>query len=639
MEFRKDINGLRAIAVVAVVIFHFNVPWLPGGFAGVDVFFVISGYLMTGIIFRSLEKDNFSIVDFCLRRARRILPALVFLCTVLLFFGWFYITPVDYKTLGKHIGSSISFMSNMVYWSEAGYFDVASNEKWLLHTWSLSVEGQFYFLYPIVLAVLKKFLSLKALKLTVLLGCIISFIFCVAVTYQWPEASYFMLPSRVWEMLIGAVAYLYPIHFQAKNKKIVEWAGLALIIGSYIFISQTNLWPGYLALFPVLGTFIFIQAQTENNIVTDNLISQKIGTWSYSIYLWHWPLVVSINYYSLSESFIYIGIALSLILGFLSYTYVERIKLSSKKISNYKHLYIALWVIAISSLVFFTNGFESHYAPSVVQADKESLNRNPYKCMDNRDDFGPCYIGNKDNIKAIIVGDSHADALTTSLTSAIDLNAEGIIALVVSSCPFILEAKIIKYSGVCYSANTLRMKYLVNNYDDVPVFWAARSAVYIYGLSNLSKITDIRDTMPLLYFTKKHQSPNDKIFAELKTQLEKTILQIKSNHPVYMIHPTPGMRKNIPKRLSRNILLGLGKTDLSISYNSYQERNHLLRELITEVSKTSDAKTLDPIPYLCKDGRCMAQHQGRPLYYDSDHLSEFGNKLLTPMFKKTMANH
>lgn len=164
MKFRKDINGLRAIAVIAVVLFHFNASWLPGGFAGVDVFFVISGFLMTGIIFRGIEQDNFSILNFYIARANRIIPALALLCFVLLVFGWFYLTPLEYQSLGKHAASSVSFLSNFTYWSEAGYFAAASHEKWLLHTWSLSVEWQFYIIYPLMLVAMRKFISIKTMK-------------------------------------------------------------------------------------------------------------------------------------------------------------------------------------------------------------------------------------------------------------------------------------------------------------------------------------------------------------------------------------------------------------------------------------------------------------------------------------------
>nr|WP_053084567.1 acyltransferase [Catenovulum maritimum] len=138
MQFRNDINGLRAIAVIAVVLFHFNPKWLPGGFIGVDVFFVISGFLMTGIIMRGIEKDSFSILKFYYARAKRIIPALAVVCFIIIVFGWFYLTSFDFAPLLQHVISSVVFLSNIVYWGESGYFDAASSEKWLLHTWSLS---------------------------------------------------------------------------------------------------------------------------------------------------------------------------------------------------------------------------------------------------------------------------------------------------------------------------------------------------------------------------------------------------------------------------------------------------------------------------------------------------------------------
>jgi peptidoglycan/LPS O-acetylase OafA/YrhL len=219
MQFRKDINGLRAIAVIAVVLFHFNASWMPGRFAGVDVFFVISGFLMTGIIFRGIEQESFSVLKFYVARANRIIPALAVLCLVMLVFGWFYLAPLDFKALGKHVSNSMFFLSNITYSRESGYFDASSHEKWLLHTWSLSVEWQFYIIYPLVLVALRKFMPLKAMKMVILFGTAFSFILCVFATYKWPNPAYYLLPTRAWEMMIGGVAYIYPFAIKDKLKK------------------------------------------------------------------------------------------------------------------------------------------------------------------------------------------------------------------------------------------------------------------------------------------------------------------------------------------------------------------------------------------------------------------------------------
>ncbi|MEH6452569.1 MAG: acyltransferase family protein [Psychromonas sp.] len=441
MQYRKDINGLRALAVIAVVVFHFNKSWMPGGFAGVDVFFVISGFLMTGIIFRGIEQKNFSILKFYIDRANRIIPALAVLCFVLLIFGWFYIKPLDYEILGKHIVSSLAFLSNIIYWKESGYFDATSLEKWLLHTWSLSVEWQFYIIYPLVLVVMRKFMSLKAMKVTVLLGTILGFIFCIIATYKWPNAAYYLLPTRAWEMMIGGVAYLYPFALQDKSKKIAEWSGFILIIGSYFLISKDNPWPGYLAIIPVLGTFLIIQSQCNESLITSNVVFQKLGTWSYSIYLWHWPMVVAIYYFSLSENYIYLGIVLSILLGFLSNKYIEKIKFRNDfgHIFSYlkcKPIYMTLIVGLLSSYIYLDKG-ENYWINlqdpvtqktySLLSERRPAMTNNWGADIEGHQDFSDCRF-NVQNLTeeiefrlkkcessygpgVLILGDSHAQDL------------------------------------------------------------------------------------------------------------------------------------------------------------------------------------------------------------------------------------
>ncbi|MFB9135778.1 acyltransferase family protein [Vibrio olivae] len=379
MQFRKDINGLRAIAIISVMLFHFNSSWMPGGFAGVDVFFVISGFLMTGIIFRGFDKNNFSIVTFYVARANRIIPALAVLCIVLLIFGWFYLTAYDYKALGKHAASSITFVSNIVYWREAGYFSASSLEKWLLHTWSLSTEWQFYILYPLVLVTLKKFISVKSIKALLVAVTLLGFLFCILVSYQWRTPAYYLFPSRAWEMMVGGLAYLYPLNINNnKSKKSLELIGIALIIVSYFLLSKQNFWPGYLASIPVTGAFLIIQAQRNDSFITGNIIFQYLGKWSYSIYLWHWPVVVAIHYFALSHTFIYAGILLSVLLGFLSYYFIERVKLTSqlkttKDYLRFKPGYMVFSLAIVGLVVIANNGFLSRYSNDLRQINQNAI--------------------------------------------------------------------------------------------------------------------------------------------------------------------------------------------------------------------------------------------------------------------------
>jgi len=637
-KFRKDINGLRAIAVIAVVIFHFNADWLPGGFAGVDVFFVISGFLMTSIIFRGLEQGNFSILKFYVSRANRIIPALAILCLVLIVFGWFYLTPLDYQLLGKHVSSSIGFISNIVYWSESGYFDASSNEKWLLHTWSLSVEWQFYIIFPAVLVVLSKFLFFKTIKALVLFGTVLGFIFCVFATYKWPDPAYYLLPTRAWEMMIGGVVYFYPITLRGKSKKLLELLGLSLIISSYVFISKENLWPGYLAIIPVLGAVLIILAHQNDSIVTGNPIFQKLGTWSYSIYLWHWPIVVSIYYFDLPFEFIYFGFILSILFGFLSYRFIERIVFINdftENISYFRCKPISLFLIVcfLGAIVYFSQGFIFHYSKSVQVASLEALNSNK-TTMNPLDKFDrpPFVLGDSDNIKFIVVGDSHAGAITSAVAESIDLSTEGVISFARASCPFIIDMDVyMKVLVKCSKSTSHTMITIDKYYPDIPVIWVGRFSARIFNFDR---------PIPL---NVKAVEPVDKViiipkeadyFDYISSQFEKTICTINSTNPTYILSPIPEMQINVPKFISKQLMMNKNVIDVSSSLESHLRINEFVNQLYLNTAVKCGATILNVNSFLCDDSDCFGSVANRPIYIDQDHLSEFGNKLLVPLFKE-----
>lgn len=403
MQFRKDINGLRAIAVIAVVIFHFNASWMPGGFAGVDVFFVISGFLMTGIIFRGIEQENFSILKFYVARANRIIPALAAFCFVMLVLGYFYLTPWDYKTVGRDVAASMSFLSNFMFSIRGDYFQ--SGDNFLLHTWSLSAEWQFYLIYPVVLVFLKRFMSLKAMKLAVLIGTVAGFLLCVVATSIWSSYSYFLLHARAWEMMAGGVAYLYPLKLEENRKKFFEWSGLILIVLAYIFISEENLWPGYLALLPVSGVWLVIQSQRNESIITGNVVFQKLGKWSYSIYLWHWPIAVCFSYFSFDEKYKLFAILLSILLGYISNVLFERRKFSTsalKKVAVRYALLVFVFGLA-GGAIFKYQGFPQ----------RMELTSNPFIQGGTYDDYltreGVSLLNTNEKYDYLLIGDSNAN--------------------------------------------------------------------------------------------------------------------------------------------------------------------------------------------------------------------------------------
>ena len=635
MNFRRDINGLRAFAVIAVVLFHFNASWMPGGFAGVDVFFVISGFLMTGIIFRGIEQENLSILKFYVARANRIIPALALLCFVLLVFGWFYLTPLEYKALGKHAASSISFLSNFAYWREAGYFDAASHEKWLLHTWSLSVEWQFYIIYPLILVAMRKFMSINVMKLMLIVGTVLGFIFCVIASYKWPNPSYYLLPTRAWEMMIGGVAYLYPFVLQENRKKLVEWTGLALVVGSYFLISSESAWPGYLALFPVLGSFLIIQAQRNDSVITGNIIFQKIGSWSYSIYLWHWPFVVIIYRSSLPEYYIYLGIGISLFLGFLSYKYIEKIKFRTNfdKPSAYlkaKPLYISLFIISVGGTVFAMNGlyfrFNNEQQAKLIQIEAQKYRPDYDKgCFDYVEVPACTYFDGSRLIENkpshILLGDSHAQSLVNALAIALSDKNEytGLKFYGMAGCLFSENIdSIYPEQSACGSLARKTINEIIDKYPNIPIIYVNRLSSTILGDNN----APIKDNAEVNQ-------------AKLKTDLYQTLSKLSQGRRIYMVTPTPEFKSPVINKASSNYLHDKDER-VKILFSEYKERNVLARDILNNIPSQYNVTILDVSPYFCDDNYCYGDEDFIPLYRDTNHVSEHGNKRLIPLFKKIL---
>lgn len=643
MNFRHDINGLRAVAVLAVVLFHFNPQWLPGGFAGVDVFFVISGFLMTSIIFNGIEKNTFSLFKFYNARANRIIPVLAAMSLTVIIFGVFYLLPGDLENIGKQIQKSSIFTSNILFSEGGGYFDTSEHTKWLLHTWSLSVEWQFYIFFPIIIIALKKYLSFANLKRIVVGLFIASFIYCIYATYKDSKTAYFMLTSRAWEMLLGGLAFLYPLSFKNKSFQLTaQYSGLLLILASYFFISKDTPWPGYMALIPVFGAYLIIISNQQGNVLLNNPIMSNIGKWSYSIYVWHWPLVV-FGFYFAIENWYMFGIPLSIFLGSLSYKLIEQINFqrysSWSDIYKVKPLYMFLLIFALSTVVRKTHGLMFIYPKNVTEILLESKNVNPYICDSGHrnSDFEECKIGNQNNIKAIIIGDSHADAITTALATSFDLNSEGIISITTSGTAFLFNTKIsskdIKDSGLFMKLNNQRMKWLLDNrvkYHNTPLILTGRWVDYVLGENDPERMKDMK--YPPLY---SEENPNAALINIFARGLENSIHPIHAYYQIYIMQPIPEIGRNVPKTMAKELYLDLPKSP-DISYQDYLERSGEVRSVITATAKKYGVKTLDPAAYLCGSGHCISEYKGRPIYRDGDHLSEYGNKILVPMFKHAL---
>ncbi len=334
LAYRRDIDGLRAVAVLSVVLFHAFPAVLRGGFIGVDIFFVISGFLISSILLRELQGGSFSFAGFYARRVRRIFPALLLVLASCLAFGWLALFPDEYQQLGKHVVGGAGFAANFFYWAQVGYFDTASDTKPLLHLWSLGIEEQFYILWPVIL-LLGWRLRANLFAVAAVLA-LASFAANVGGIGSHPTATFYSPASRAWELLLGAgLACLHArppaaTRMAALSPNLLAWTGAALLAAGLALITRTSLFPGWYALLPAGGATLLIAAGPDawvNRMLLSNRLMVWIGLVSYPLYLWHWPLLSFAQIVESREPAPAIragALVLALLLAWLTYRVVER---------------------------------------------------------------------------------------------------------------------------------------------------------------------------------------------------------------------------------------------------------------------------------------------------------------------------
>ena len=646
-NYRPDIHGLRAWAVIAVLFFHFGLPGSSAGFIGVDVFFVISGFLMTSIIIGGLEDNNFSIFYFYLARIRRIVPALIVVLVFLLILGWFFLPTPDYQSLGSQSAYSLSFLSNIHYWRSAGYFDAAAHDKWLLHTWSLGIEFQFYILFPIFMLALWK---IKPKLKTLYWGLILVFLFSLALSMlasSWkPAAAFYLLPTRGWELAAGGLAFLISREIPSLKSfsKPIFWVGFSLWVVAAFIVDSSLPWPSGWAMLPVMGTALIIIAQHTNAKIMVNPITQWLGDRSYSLYLWHWPLVVALYFAGLNTDWVwtFFAFGLSLLLGDLSYRFIENPIRNYLSVRNFTKqigvLAVTGMVVGFSAVGVRLFAFEERLPKSVNIAASEANNKNSFQ-----DD---CYLissktnkpvkcnFNENPIGAYLVGDSHADSMFTSIGYAANNYDKGVVYWAKGACPTLKGARFNDFQGEkgCYEFNNLTFEYLNNEENNFPLVIINRVARAI--VNGNEEIEELQGHARI-YFD---EIINDGFSPKLRSQFKKSLIEtsctLSNKRPVYLVRPIPEMGVDVPKTLSRNIILGRDDVEIKISLYKYHERQDFIWKAQDEAAEQCGVKILNPLPYLCDDEFCYGSRDGRPLYYDDDHLSEYGNKFLVPMFEQ-----
>jgi peptidoglycan/LPS O-acetylase OafA/YrhL len=330
LRYRPEIDGLRAVAVLPVLLFHAGFG-APGGFAGVDVFFVISGYLIGSLILRDEETGGFQYVAFWTRRVRRLFPALAVVVMATIITGSFLLIPVHQMSLGDSVIAQSLLVANFHFWSQSGYFETASEFLPLLHTWSLAVEEQFYLFLPLLLVPALR-AGRKPATVIVLAVTLISLLWCCFTTKRYPDAAFFLLPARVWELNFGVLLALVDRRGfrSAWLNRIGAPVGIMLIVGSYFLYDGNTPFPGIAALAPCLGTAIFLFTNSGSITATGRLLSNPVAVWvgkiSYSLYLWHWPCLVFLRYLTFSKPALWqtsAALLLSVLLAWMTWKWIE----------------------------------------------------------------------------------------------------------------------------------------------------------------------------------------------------------------------------------------------------------------------------------------------------------------------------
>jgi peptidoglycan/LPS O-acetylase OafA/YrhL len=629
MDFRADINGLRAIAVLAVLAFHFGVPGAEGGFVGVDVFFVISGYLMTGIILGRLDKGSFSVPGFYLDRGRRIVPPLLVLIVAVLAGGLIWLLPQELLAL-------VTFLSNFLFWKESGYFAPAAKLQLLLHTWSLSAEWQFYILYPLLILPLHRMGGRKLVAGALIAIALASFAICVALTITRPTAAFFLLPARAWEMIAGGLGLLAPA-LPPRATRPAQLGGFGLILVS-ILLARSESWPGAWALMPVLGTVLVIAARRTDSQITSNPVVAWFGLNSYSIYLWHWPLAVIAARSGMTGDWraITAGFTGSLLLGHLSWRFVERggrRHVTRPRVhtaplppawERHARLIVLCGVFAlIGAGIWKARGLPQRFSPEVRALEQDVQPGGPYSaaCFNPKEDRAPCILGLRtDRAVATLIGDSHAEADASAVVAALPADAAGGLAFSGSpACTPLLGAISTDPENRCdaYLRHAL-----------VPLTRPRITPVIV--ISHWSGAIEGRN----IVFSNRSQPWSLPAF---RTHLLETSCALAKAGPTWIMLPTPDFPFPVAATLQRRLTADPHTPEITVPLAEHRRRTAVASQLLHEAARQCGVGLLDPIPYLCPDGRtCIGSRDHRAVVRDTHHMTEYGNRLLVPLFRQVL---
>jgi len=655
LQYRRDIDGLRAVAVIPVVLFHAGVGPFVGGFVGVDIFFVISGFLITSLILDEMSSGRFTIASFYERRVRRIFPALFTLILFCCVAGYFVLSPPEYADLGASAQAATAFSSNILFWNQADYFAPPAELKPLLHTWSLAVEEQFYILFPIFLTILVRYFR-GWTAAAIIFFAAASLGLSIWGIWNAPTATFYLAPTRAWELLLGSLLALGfisgPTSTRVRNG--LSLAGLALILWGVFMFSKQTAFPGLAALVPCVGTALLIAFGGHQGTVTNRLLSARpvvaVGLISYSLYLWHWPLLVFAKYYAnreLEPTEVLALIVAAAVVSTISWRFIEVPVRNRHGYFSRKSLFVwsavvAFALIGIGILIYASDGI-----PSRLDAEAARLSAASSDVWEERShcfsgigrpptptDVAAgrvCRIGSKDAATPsfILWGDSHAAAIAPAIDqAAAQANQVGLFAGY-AGCPPVLGIKRFdkSESHECRQFNNAVLRLIADSGIKTVILharWARYFEDDAFGTELPARLST--------------SSGEGKNFQAITGGLDRTVESLAGlgAHTI-VIASIPEVGYNVPSSLARAAFLQ--RPPLALPRKAdFDLRQHRTNVAFAELERDYHVTVIHPSRYLCNDSTCAILKQGRPLYQDEDHLSRFGALQLDFLFEGIFGN-
>jgi peptidoglycan/LPS O-acetylase OafA/YrhL len=641
-NYRREIDGLRAIAVIAVMLYHAGLPFFSGGFIGVDVFFVISGFLITGILVRQYENRELRLLDFWVKRAKRILPALV---TVLLFCvvaSLLLLTPPALTQFGESLSSSAAFSANLFFWrSTSSYFDPNVRDLLLIHLWSLAVEEQFYIFYPWIIVFILKFFR-KHISMALLAMLVASLGLSAYMTEIAPRANFYLLPPRAWELLTGALAVTARSRFKSaivsadRAPAILTAVGLLLILAPMFAYDDTTPFPGLTAVPPVLGTaliLLFARADAGFGRVLASRPLVAMGLISYSAYLWHQPFLALGSIYSFGTIGWPANVALltaACLCAWGSYLFVESPIRHNKSASNRQVLTLAaaaqISAAAVGVILWKSGGLPNRLPPAMVavalsgergEARMNALFSNSVSQVDR-----PPILGRRGPIDIAILGDSHGAAMATGLTPTLDKSGHRAAVFVAGGAMpgmDLDQAAARQLDGVRYLQAATQKIIEDSTYKTVII--SARWILYLNGTS------EYRDDGGLKFNLADVNQERHRVRALGASLAEFIHRLLAANKRVILIYPVPELPFNLPQYISGSYLRGTTRVaDTIPSFSHFSKYSASTVKVLDQLGTDDRLIRFYPSRTICniRSGACAMVEGNNLLYTDDNHLSGSG---------------